>query len=664
MTLQRESRVRTLAARQVHLDFHTSEHIPGVGTRFSKAQFQEALTLGHVNSITLFAKCHHSWSYYPTQLGQMHPALSFDLLGAQIEACHEIGVRAPIYYTVGWSANDAEAHPEWWSYYPSGDPVIWNIDRDATPEKPLPPVSWILLCPSGTYVDQMLAEVREICERYPVDGLFYDICFFYDCCCPNCVAGMQAQGIDPQDEAGRHAYNAQKWDGFMQACRAIIQERHPEATVFFNGSAGMKTPVSVLENQTHFELEDLPTTWGGYDKFPLRSKYFHTMGKAMLGMSGKFHTSWGEFGGYKHPDAIRFEAASMIAFGASCSFGDQLHPCGEMDLETYRNIGAGYAYVEQIEAYGLGGRPCANLGLYIDGDTPDAQGVANMLFEHQIDFEVVTATSDLDKYETIILTGARYVDEAEAARLQAYVDAGGSLLIMGDSALHPERDTLMFDVGGMYVGTGQFDVDYLAVGAALADGVVRSPILCYTPAARIAPTDGEVLAAIYEPYFSRTHGKFCSHMNTPPQPEPAAHVGGLQKGRIIYLPHAFGRLYHDHGARMHREIVINALRRLYTQQTLTVELPSVGRVNLLHQPEARRYVAHLLYAPPLQRGRCLVIEDMVPLYNIPVTLRVPETIATVSLPLDGETLPTAQDGGAVSVTVPKLAGHQVVVFGY
>ena len=25
---------------------------------------------------------------------------------------------------------------------------------------------------------------------------------------------------------------------------------------------------------THYELEDLPTAWGGYDKMPLRAKYF------------------------------------------------------------------------------------------------------------------------------------------------------------------------------------------------------------------------------------------------------------------------------------------------------------------------------------------------------------------------------------------------------
>ena len=38
--------------RQVHLDFHTSECIDGIGKDFDKKQFQEALKAGHVDSIT------------------------------------------------------------------------------------------------------------------------------------------------------------------------------------------------------------------------------------------------------------------------------------------------------------------------------------------------------------------------------------------------------------------------------------------------------------------------------------------------------------------------------------------------------------------------------------------------------------------------------------
>jgi hypothetical protein len=100
-------------SRQVHLDFHTSEHIPGVGVRFDRKQWQAALKAGCLNSITVFAKCHHSWSYYPTKVGMPHPTLQRNLLKEQIDASHAIGVRAPIYFTIGWSATDAERHPDW-----------------------------------------------------------------------------------------------------------------------------------------------------------------------------------------------------------------------------------------------------------------------------------------------------------------------------------------------------------------------------------------------------------------------------------------------------------------------------------------------------------------------------------------------------------------------
>jgi hypothetical protein len=46
-------------ARQVHLDFHTSEAIPGLGSKFDGEAFARTLVDAKVNSITCFARCHH-----------------------------------------------------------------------------------------------------------------------------------------------------------------------------------------------------------------------------------------------------------------------------------------------------------------------------------------------------------------------------------------------------------------------------------------------------------------------------------------------------------------------------------------------------------------------------------------------------------------------------
>ena len=61
--------------RQIHLDFHTSERIPGIGSRFDARDFARTLADASVDSVTVFSKCHHGWSYHPTTVGKQHPHL-------------------------------------------------------------------------------------------------------------------------------------------------------------------------------------------------------------------------------------------------------------------------------------------------------------------------------------------------------------------------------------------------------------------------------------------------------------------------------------------------------------------------------------------------------------------------------------------------------------
>jgi hypothetical protein len=223
----------------------------------------------------------------------------------------------------------------------------------------------------------------------------------------------------------------------------------------------------------------------------------------------------------------------------------------------------------------------------------------------------------------------------------------------------------LIDVGASYVGPPEFDDDFLVVDEALSEGLVASPFLNYEAAIRVKAAEGtERLASIREPYFDRTYGKYCSHQNTPNQFQVAAHPGGLRKGKVVFLPHALGRIYHVHGARVHRQLFANALGLIYGEPMVETTLPSAGRVNLLHQPEQRRYVVHLLYGPALQRGRCLVIEDLVPLFDVPVAVRLPEEVKRVRLVPDGEEVDCEREGGVVKVVVPKVECHQAVVFDY
>jgi hypothetical protein len=103
--------VSDLRFRQIHLDFHTSEKIPGVGSKFDARQFQEMLKLGHVDSVTLFSKCHHGISYHDTQVGVAPSSHAGRSAASAIRSMRAIDVKTPIYISAGFDEAMALAQP-------------------------------------------------------------------------------------------------------------------------------------------------------------------------------------------------------------------------------------------------------------------------------------------------------------------------------------------------------------------------------------------------------------------------------------------------------------------------------------------------------------------------------------------------------------------------
>src|ERR1700722_19970599 len=102
--------------------------------------------------------------------------------------------------------------------------------------------------------------------------------------------------------------------------------------------------------------------------FPKNVRFVRTQGLPYLGMTARFHKSWADFGGLKPYAALEYETSQMIAHGAACSIGDQLHPRGELDPAAYELIGRTYQRVEQREPWLIGAKPVAQIGVLIQPD--------------------------------------------------------------------------------------------------------------------------------------------------------------------------------------------------------------------------------------------------------------------------------------------------------
>ena len=180
----------------------------------------------------------------------------------------------------------------------------------------------------------------------------------------------------------------------------------------------------------------------------------------------------------------------------------------------------------------------------------------------------------------------------------------------------------------------------------------------YERAQRVRVRGAQVLAEGWRPYFNREWRHFCSHQHTPPS-EPADYPAAIRKGRIVYFAHPVFANYRNKGQQLARDYVWAIISDTYGRPDVEVDLPSAGRVSLLRQEAEGRHILHLLYAVPIARGRGIeVIEDIVPLYDVAVSLRL--KASKVVLVPQGIELPFRRAGDRIEFTVPRLELHQMV----
>jgi hypothetical protein len=656
--------------RQVHLDFHTSEHLPAIGAHFDKGQFQSMLKLGHIDSITVFSKCHHGWAYHPTTANTQHPNLTFDLLGAQIDAAHEIDVKTPVYLSAGLDEKLARVHPDW-LIRKLNEETIWAPDFK-TP-------GYHQFCFNTPYLDILVEQIEEVVQKYDADGIFLDIVGVSECYCQNCIRSAQELGINPLNESAMRVLWEQTYARYTERTNAAVHRYKPNISVFHNGGHIVQGRRDLaLRNPQHLELESLPTGGWGYDHFPSSARYAQQLGLPFLGMTGKFHLSWGEFGGFKHPNALRYETALSLANGARCSIGDQLHPDGVMEEATYRLIGEAYREVANKEAWCTNVTNNADIALFsVEAATHAAdsassgghnkgsladKGAARMLLEGHYLFDVVDILSDWTAYAVLILPDRIQITDALHVKLNEYVLKGGKVLATGESGLYTNGSGFAINLGANWLSANPYCPDYF-VPATDSEYLSPAAYVMYSQGQQIEAADGgETLGLRENPYFNRDVFHFSSHQHTPG--DKLSRKPAMTKGEAgIYIGWNLFEDYAQKGSIHLRSIVQYALELLLSdRETLVTSLPAQGVTTIQRQVAENRMVHHLLYASPVRRGEAVeIIEDILPLYDIHNEVRTNGEVHRVYLAPQLEQLPFVYKDGVVSYTVPKLECHQMVV---
>ncbi|GHV14460.1 hypothetical protein FACS1894219_10530 [Clostridia bacterium] len=653
--------------RQIHLDFHTSPLIDGVGAKFDPEEWVATLKNAHVNSINVMGKCMHGMFYYPTKVGTQHPGLhGFNLLGEQAKVLHRENIRFCIYTSMYNSEDTLKKHPEWQSV---------DMNGVSGGRKPFD-AGWRDICISKPGYKQLIKdELREEYELFRPTGFWIDILFPRSCVCPDCLANMKKLGINPQNDQERAGYNESVVLSFIREMHKFIKEElSPDLQTYFNSShttndMADNPEYSGVEKAKYLDFVDLESVAGGgwsYEHFPVLANAFNKYPKEITLMNGKFHKGWGDFGSMRSLAGLEFECFRAIANGAKVAVGDQMHPCAKLDPAVYDRIGKVFASIEAKEPWLKETTKISEIGALLPTPTLTydnrlaADGVYRVLNESKIPFDFVNYLDDISKYKLLILPDYAVLSQEMADKINDFTKAGGKLLATGRSGLIDDKFVLNA-LPVIYKGKSEYTTRYLRLdGGGIFAAIPQMDHVLYWQGETVEAIGGaEVSARIVPPYFNRSYEHFSSHCHTAPMLEASDEPAVVSCDGAVYISSPLFSDYAQNGYTVHKEILVACIKKLIGRLLIEVDLPNLSEVTL--RGHENGVVVHTLSYAITRRCRAAdTVDDAIELYNKKYSVYTGFKPSKVAIVPEGSALEFSYGDGYTTYMVPCQNGHSMV----
>ena len=523
-------------------------------------------------------------AFYPSKVQYHYVSPSIpaghDTFGEVLAEAHRRGIRVIGRFDLSKAHKDAyDAHPEWFFKKADGTPAIYNGLYQACVN-------------GGWYREKSIEILKEALDRYPVDGLFFNMfsnpASDYSghplglCHCDICKRLFRARfgrDLPERADADYAAFLRDATTTMSDAIRKLIKSQRPEAAlvgtspevtdmVFSESNTAVKRPLPL------WPYASADNVMRARNTFP--AKMAVNQCQSFIDYPWRFATV--------PQEEIRIRLWQDVANGGAAAFN--MH--GTMDQEDRMALEAArpvFTWLKQHADYFTGQKTAARVlllgggGRGFHGSEAAHRGMFRLLSEEHIPFGTV------DNLDWI---GKRQVDLAIATgdtpkELEAWVKAGGRLLIASSRAPG-------FELARVVTTWKDPDGAYFRVRDHTMFPSLKSTNLLFMYGDYLQVQGTGPLTWIPPSMYGPPE---LVHVNWKDTDSPGLLMKDLGRGRIAWLPWNIGELYYRHSSEAHAGLLRDLIDRLlpHGRQLKTNAHPLVD-ISLMRQ--GTRTLVHLV----------------------------------------------------------------------
>lgn len=635
-------------------------------------------------------------SFYPSELPYQHPSewlserSSGDLVGDAIRRAHERGVKVIARVDLSKVHRDiAEAHPDWCFVSPGGEPQIYN--------------GLYSTCPSTDYYQARSIDILgEILDRYEPDAFFFNMFKFKQtdysgnyhgiCQCTSCSARFrQRYGLalplehDFTDEAylAWLEYTRETINEVSSTIREYVAQRRSACAVL------LKEVSDVTFREANNAVDRPQPIWIHWAGELVQDVLGSQPDKPMLVNNVMFLDIPYRFMA-EQPNFHALHLLQTIAYGAN----PMAYMIGLPELfapAAFDHVREIFHFHRDHEEFYRDVRSAARIGL-LSSQTRDEfygeatratrgqterRGVHQALLEAHIPFDIISedylrgsaAQQLMERFDAIVVPDYPDLGATECALLDAYVAAGGGLVVTYETATNTADGERSDQFGLQSLGASRIlarrrgrDVRssyLLPVEDRVSFNLTNNRFIALDQAFDIVEPRADAEAPLrFLP--ASTYG--------PPEKcywefetdHPGAVVRNFGKGRTLFFPWPIGTLFHDLSIPEYRDLLAQAISDVSgAPPQVESNLPEQVEIIIGRQQGAGRTLIHLInYTGHDGRAFHRPIE----IHDIRLRLRGTGAVALVRSSRLGEDLTSEREpDGSMTVVLPRLGLFDLII---